>query len=72
MIKKLQQINNSIIEKNLNNNEIVKKHNLIKKLLEEENCFLKMSIEQAYSILKDLQIDSNDIKDIYCLMIDPK
>lgn len=70
MIEKLKQINNKLIEISINNPEELKKQKLIKKMLEEKNCFLKMNIEQAYSILKDLNIPNNEIKDVYFNLID--
>ena len=36
------------------------KYKLISSILEEDDCFNKMSIETAYSILKDLEVDNID------------
>ena len=70
IIKKLQEKNSSIMYLNSDNKEIIKKHWLIKNLLEEENCFLKMSIETAYSILKNLEIKEEEMKNIYLKLVD--
>lgn len=70
MIEKLKEINNKLIKFNINNPEELKKQKLIKKILSEKNCFLKMSIEQSYSILKDLNISDSEIKDVYFHLID--
>ncbi len=69
MIDKLRLINEKIIEKNKNNNIELKKHILIRKILNEENCFLLMDIEKAYSILRDLEIDEKNLKEIYLKLI---
>ena len=48
----------------------IKKFIYIKKILLEEDCFLKMSIEQAYSILIDLGIPKYKLKEIYDKVLD--
>lgn len=70
IIKQLQEQNNSIMYSNSDNEEIIKKHMLIKQLLEEKNCFLKMNTETAYSILRDLGINEEEIKNIYLKLVD--
>ena len=46
-----------------------KKQLLIKEILEKENCFLKMNIEYAFSILRDLKIEEEHLKDVYSELI---
>lgn len=69
MIEKLKSINEKLIKLNKNNDEELKKQLLIKKILEEKDCFLKISIEDAYSILRDLKISEEDLKKIYMELI---
>ena len=38
-------------------------------ILIQKDCFLNMSIEYAYSILRDLQIPENEIKNVYTQLI---
>ena len=58
-----------LIKLNKNNDEELKKQLLIKKILEEKDCFLKISIEDAYSILRDLKISEEDLKKVYIELI---
>ena len=69
MIEKLQTINNSLINQNNHNQQLQKKHQIIKQILEIPNCFLKMTIEQAYAILRDLQIPEPNLKNTYLNLI---
>lgn len=72
MIEKLRQINDKLIELNLNNEKNLKKHQIIKEILSDEKCFFKISIEHAYSILRDLGIKESALKDTYEILIDSK
>ena len=69
MIEKLKSINKKLIDLNKNKNKELKKQLLIKKILEEKDCFLKISIEAAYSILRDLKIPEEDLKKVYIELI---
>ena len=69
MIEKLKSINKKLIDLNKNNDKELKKQLLIKKILEEKDCFLKISIEDAYSILRDLKISEEDLKTVYIKLI---
>ena len=69
MIDKLKIITEKHIEANKENYEELKKYKLIKDLLIQKDCFLNMSIEYAYSILRDLQIPENEIKNVYTQLI---
>ncbi len=46
------------------------KYELISNILSDDNCFLKMDIETAYSILKDLGIE--DIEKTYIKLMKRK
>ena len=69
MIEKLKSINEKLINLNKNNDEELKKQLLLKKILEEKDCFLKINIEHAYSILRDLKIPEEDLKKVYIELI---
>lgn len=69
MIEKLKSINKKLIDLNKNNDKELKKQLLIKKILKEKDCFLKISIEAAYSILRDLKIPEEDLKKVYIELI---
>lgn len=69
MKKDLILLNDKILETELSP-EDRKKHELIKKILNEKNCFFKISIEQAYGILRDLGIEEKLLKAIYIQLLD--
>lgn len=72
MLEKLKQKNKELIELYKNDKEKLDKQLLIKRIINEKNCFLKISIETAYSILKDLNVKDNNLKEVYCELIDYK
>lgn len=65
MLEKLREINNKLLEINPTN----KKQQLIKKLLQNKDCFLKINITDAYSILDDLKIPDEKKKEVYLELI---
>ena len=69
MIEKLKIINEKYIEEYKENPKELKKYELIKKILNEKDCFLKMNIEYAYAILRDLNIPEDKIKEVYLQLI---
>ncbi len=69
IIEELRNLNNKLINKNHNNEKELKKQLLIKELLKDNHCFLKINIETAYAILKDLHIPSDKIKLVYLKLI---
>lgn len=69
MMDELKKINNKLIEMYQKDEESLKKQLLIKKILSEKNCFMKMDIETAFSILKDLEIPEFDVKNVYSKLI---
>jgi len=48
------------------------KYLLIKGILNDDKCFLKLSIEQGYAILRDLGISEGNLKNVYMELIDAK
>ncbi len=69
MIEDLKNINEKYIEKYKENPKELKKYEIIKKILNEKDCFLKMNIEYAYAILRDLNIPEDKIKEVYLQLI---
>lgn len=69
MIEKLKIITEKYIRVNQNNPRELKKFELIKRILNTQDCFMNMTIEQAYGILRDLEIPENEIKNIYVQLI---
>lgn len=67
MIEKLRKICDGQIK--LNNNQ---KYFIIKKILDDEKCFLKMEIETSFAILRDLGIKEENLVSIYKELIDIK
>lgn len=65
MIEKLKELNNKIILENQNNVKELEKQQIISKILNKEYSFTNMSIEYAYSILRDLKIPEEQIKNVY-------
>lgn len=72
MLEKLQKINVSLMEHYKNDEKNLKIQKTISKILETEDCFFKMSIEQAFSILRELKIPKKDFEKIYLLLTMPK
>jgi len=69
MLEKLKKTNDILIKLNDKNEKELKKQLIIKDILEVDNCFLQMTIEYAYSILRDLNIKEEDLKNVYCELI---
>ena len=70
MLEKLVEVNNNIINQT-NDEEKKKKHLLIKKILDDKQCFFKMDIETSYALLRELNVPEENIKNIYFNLIDP-
>ena len=69
MLDKLIIINDYMLEQ-AKDEEKKKKHLLIKKILNDKECFLKMNIETSYAILRELNISEENLKDTYSDLID--
>lgn len=65
MMNKLKEINNKLLELEPTN----QKQQIIKKLLQNDDCFLKINIRDAYSILDDLGIPNEKKKEVYFELI---
>lgn len=68
MLEKLIEINNYIIEQTTDE-EKKEKHLLIKKILNDKQCFLKMNIETSYALLRELNIPEENLKSVYSDLI---
>ena len=68
MINELREINKRIIDKS-NNADIIYKHNIIANLLDYDNCFFNISIDQAFSILYDLHFSKEEALNVYKKLI---
>ena len=69
MIDKLLIVTDKCIELNKDNEAELTKYKLIKKILNKKDCFKNMSIDYAYSILRDLHIPENELKNVYLKLI---
>lgn len=72
MIEKLIEINYRIISSGLEEEEDLKKQLLIQKLLKDKECFFKMDVQTAFSLLSDLKIPNEYLKKVYSELIDVK
>ncbi len=45
------------------------KYTLIKNILKNDNCFFEMTMEEAYSILRDLKVKEEDLKKVYLILM---
>ena len=70
MIEQLKKINERLLLENDNNIKEKEKYLIIKKILNKEKAFLKMNIEYAYGILRDLNVPEESIKNIYFQLLD--
>ena len=68
MINELRVRVESILKSNLTNKELIK-YSAISNILEDKYCFFKMSIEDAFKILKDLKYNTKESYEIYENMI---
>lgn len=65
MLEKLRTRAQELYDINKTDDVLSHKYQLIINILENENCFLEMSIETAYSLLLDLGIDKEKLEKIY-------
>lgn len=70
MLEKLRKINLELIDNEELSQENLEKQLLIRKILSDKDCFFKISIETAYSILRDLGIRKDKLKEVYSELID--
>ena len=69
MIEILKEINQKLLKKHKDKEEELKKYQLMQKILEIKNCFTSMKIEDAYAILRDLQLPEEKLKQVYIDLI---
>lgn len=69
MIEKLRSINEDILATS-KDEEILNKHMIIKIILLDDNCFFKMSVEDAYAIMRHLGIPESELKYMYLKLVD--
>lgn len=67
MLEKLRILNKKFIEESG-----MEKYSVIDKILADDKCFFKMSVEEAYAILRDLGIEEESIRKVYLELIDTK
>ena len=72
MVEQLKEINNKYIEIYNNNPKELEKHIMIKEMLEKKDIFLNLEIEIAYSILRDLGIPEEELKNVYVKLLSNK
>lgn len=71
-LEDIRKRNEELIIKSADNNDILLKQQLIKKLLMDEDCFFKVGIDDAYSILLDLGYNEKELKEIYMNLVSYK
>ncbi len=64
MIDELRKTAIQLMQKNINTEQL-KKYKLICEILSHDDCFFKLRIEKAYSILRDLEIPADQIQKTY-------
>lgn len=69
MLNQLREKNKSLIEFYTINNDAkeLTKQKIIEQILKFDDCFQKLSFEEAYAILKDLKIDN--WKEVYAELL---
>lgn len=73
LISELRNRNDLLLKKcPLNNNETYIKLMVIKKILQDKYCFFKMNMNDAFSILKDLGYEKEEISNLYKMLISQK
>lgn len=74
MLNKLRAKNLELEQKFLSQNDHknVTLQRVISQLLKNNDCFLKMSIEQAYSVLRELNVKPEMYEKIYLELTKPK
>ena len=69
MLNILREKNKKLIKYYTINNDAkeLTKQKIIEQILKHDNCFQELSLDEAYSILKDLQIDN--WKEVYAELL---
>lgn len=69
MIEELRKIVDNFINVYGNNPKELEKYKIIKALLNENDLFSKIDIDYAYSILRDLQIPEEELRNVYLKLL---
>ena len=74
MLNKLRSKNLELEQKYLSQNDDknVTLQRVISQLLKDDDCFLKMSIEHAYAVLRELNVKPEMYEQIYLELTKPK
>ena len=67
MLKKLIEINNSLIASYASDERKLERQFVISNLLKNDDCFFELPIEEAFGLLKDLGI--SDYEEIYLNLV---
>lgn len=69
MLNKLREKNKLLLEKHKDNPELFHKHEVIGGLLKDDYCFIKIDVDMAFSILADLEVKEEKMKQVYLELI---
>ena len=69
MINLLKQINEKLINIYYGDLKNLRRQKLIQKILSDSECFLKIDVNVAYQILRDLKIKEEEIPRVYLMLI---
>lgn len=74
MLNKLREKNKELEQKYLKLDDVknVTLQRVISQLIKDDECFLKMSIERAYAILRELNVKPEMYEKIYLELTKPK
>ena len=74
MLNKLRSKNIELLEKytSQNDEKNIALQRVISQLLKDDDCFLKMSIEHAYAVLRELNVKPDIYEQIYLELTKPK
>ena len=74
MINRLRKKNQELMQQYHNEkddkNETIQK--IINQIISDNDCFFKMTIEQAYTIFRELKVKENNFKNLYIELTKPK
>lgn len=65
----LRQKANELLQNNIDNENERKKFEIIENILTDDDCFLKIDIEYAYAILRDLGVSEDQVRALYSDLI---
>ena len=72
MIEELKKIANRFINLYENNPKELEKYKIIAEMLNDKKLFSNIEIEFAYSILRDLKIPENELRNVYVKLLNNK